>query len=41
VTALAAAGQVLVTGTVRNLVIGFDLVFDEHSRHVLRGVPGE
>ena len=41
VTALAAAGEVLVTGTVRDLVIGSELVFAEHGRHVLRGVPGE
>jgi class 3 adenylate cyclase len=41
VTALAAAGEVLVTGTVRDLVIGSDLVFAERGRHVLRGVPGE
>jgi class 3 adenylate cyclase/pimeloyl-ACP methyl ester carboxylesterase len=41
VTALAAAGEVLVTGTVRDLVIGSDLAFDERGRHVLRGLPGE
>jgi class 3 adenylate cyclase len=41
VTALAASGEVLVTGTVRDLVIGSDLAFTERGRHVLRGVPGE
>jgi class 3 adenylate cyclase len=41
VTALAAAGEVLVTGTVRDLVIGSDLAFEERGRYVLRGVPGE
>ena len=32
VTALAAAGEVLVTGTVRDLVIGSDLAFAERGR---------
>jgi class 3 adenylate cyclase/pimeloyl-ACP methyl ester carboxylesterase len=41
VTALAASGEVLVTGTVRDLVIGSDLAFIDRGRHVLRGVPGE
>jgi class 3 adenylate cyclase/pimeloyl-ACP methyl ester carboxylesterase len=41
VTALAAAGEVLVTGTVRDLVIGSDLTFEERGRHALRGVPGD
>jgi class 3 adenylate cyclase/esterase/lipase len=41
VAALARAGEVLVTGTVRDLVIGSDLAFEERGRHVLRGVPGE
>src|SRR5262245_45464090 len=41
VTALAAAGEVLVTGTVRDLVIGSDLAFTERGRYTLRGVPGE
>jgi class 3 adenylate cyclase len=41
VTALAAAGEVLVTGTMHDLVIGSDLVFAQRGRHVLRGVPGE
>jgi class 3 adenylate cyclase len=41
VAALARAGEVLVTGTVRDAVIGSDLTFDERGRHTLRGVPGE
>jgi len=41
VAALAAPGEVLVTGTVRDLVIGSDLAFAERGRHTLRGVPGE
>jgi class 3 adenylate cyclase len=41
IAALAAAGEVLVSGTVRDMVIGSDLAFEERGRHVLRGVPGE
>jgi class 3 adenylate cyclase len=41
VAALARAGEVLVTGTVRDVVIGSDLAFDERGKHTLRGVPGE
>lgn len=40
VGALAQAGEVLVTGTVRDLVFGSDLAFDERGTHELRGVPG-
>jgi class 3 adenylate cyclase len=40
VGALAEPGEVLVTGTVRDLVFGSDLVFDERGAHELRGVPG-
>jgi hypothetical protein len=38
---LAQAGEVLVTQTVRDLVLGSDLAFDERGGHALRGVPGE
>ena len=41
VAALARAGEVLVTGTVRDVVIGGGLAFDERGTHTLRGVPGE
>jgi class 3 adenylate cyclase/pimeloyl-ACP methyl ester carboxylesterase len=41
VAALAAPGEVLVTGTVHDLVIGSALRFEERGRHVLKGVPGE
>ena len=41
VTALAAAGEVLVTGTVRDLVVGSGIVFDDRGRHNLKGVPDE
>jgi class 3 adenylate cyclase len=41
VCALARAGEVLVTSTVRDLVAGSGLSFTEHGRHALKGVPGE
>ncbi len=41
VSAMAAAGEVLVTGTVRDLVVGSGIVFDDRGRHNLKGVPDE
>ena len=41
VTALANADEILVSGTVRDLVIGSLLRFDDRGRHTLRGIPGE
>ena len=41
VSALAGAGEVLVTSTVKDLVIGSDLQFADRGRHALKGVPGE
>jgi class 3 adenylate cyclase len=32
---------VLVSSTVRDLVAGSDLEFDDHGRATLKGVPGE
>jgi class 3 adenylate cyclase len=40
VTALAQPGEVLVTGTVRDLVAGSGLHFDDRGEHELKGVPG-
>jgi class 3 adenylate cyclase len=37
----AAAGEVLVSSTVRDLVAGAGIAFDERGRHTLKGVPGE
>jgi pimeloyl-ACP methyl ester carboxylesterase len=37
----AAPGEVLVTGTVRDLVAGSGIAFDDRGMHALRGVPGE
>ena len=41
VSAMAEAGEVLVTGTVRDLVVGSGIVFDDRGRHELKGVPGQ
>jgi class 3 adenylate cyclase/pimeloyl-ACP methyl ester carboxylesterase len=37
---LAGAGEVLVSGTVRDLVVGSGLEFDERGEHELRGIEG-
>ena len=34
-------GEVLVTNTVKDLVIGSDLGFDDRGTQALKGVPGE
>jgi pimeloyl-ACP methyl ester carboxylesterase len=39
--ALAGPGEVLVSRTVKDLVIGTDLAFEERGVHALKGVPGE
>ncbi len=41
VSALAGANDVLVSSTLRDLVIGSGLVFDDRGTHELKGVPGE
>jgi class 3 adenylate cyclase len=41
VMAEAAAGEVLATGVVRDLVVGSDIEFSDRGVHELRGVPGE
>jgi pimeloyl-ACP methyl ester carboxylesterase len=41
VAARAAAGEVLVSGTVKDLVAGSGLTFVDRGRHQLAGVPGE
>jgi class 3 adenylate cyclase len=40
IAALASADEVLVSSTVRDLVAGSGLRFDDRGEHVLRGVPG-
>ena len=39
VGALAAAGEVLVSSTVKDLVVGADLAFEDAGAHGLKGVP--
>ncbi|MDR7521193.1 MAG: adenylate/guanylate cyclase domain-containing protein [Armatimonadota bacterium] len=41
VAALAGAGEVLASSTVRDLVAGSGILFQERGRHALKGVPGE
>ncbi len=41
IMALAGAGEVLVSSTVRDLVVGSDLQFTDRGAHALKGVPGE
>jgi class 3 adenylate cyclase len=41
VAALAGAGEVLVSSTVRDLVAGSGLSFEDRGAHVLKGVPDE
>src|SRR5215204_5360947 len=41
VMALADAGHVLVSGTVKDLVVGSSIQFADHGSHQLRGIPGE
>ena len=38
---LAGAGEVLVTSTVRDLVAGSGIEFNDRGRHELKGIPGE
>jgi pimeloyl-ACP methyl ester carboxylesterase len=39
--ALAAPGEVLVSSTVRDLVAGSGIAFEDRGTHTLKGVPGE
>ncbi|MBI2156556.1 MAG: adenylate/guanylate cyclase domain-containing protein [Candidatus Rokubacteria bacterium] len=41
IAALAGAGDVLVSGTVRDLVAGSGLRFEDRGRHALKGVPSD
>ena len=41
VSALAEPGETRATGTVRDLVVGSGIVFDDRGQHTLKGVPGE
>ena len=37
----ASPSEVLVSGTVKDLVVGSGIDFEERGEHELRGVPGE
>jgi class 3 adenylate cyclase len=41
VSALAGPKEVVVSSTLRDLVIGSGLEFEERGAHALKGVPGE
>jgi class 3 adenylate cyclase len=41
VSAAAGPGEVLVSGTVKDLVAGSGLEFEDRGEHELKGVPGE
>ena len=41
VSSLAGRGEILVSGTLRDLVVGSGLVFEDRGVHELKGVPGE
>jgi len=41
VAALAGGGEVWVSSTVRELVVGSDVRFEDRGSHELKGVPGE
>jgi class 3 adenylate cyclase/pimeloyl-ACP methyl ester carboxylesterase len=41
ICALATAGEILVSSTVRDLVVGSGLEFEDRGSHKLKGVPGE
>jgi class 3 adenylate cyclase len=41
VSALSGPNEVLVPSTLRDLVIGSGLDFEDRSAHELKGVPGE
>jgi class 3 adenylate cyclase len=41
VATAAAAGEVFVSGTVKDLVAGSGIEFEDRGEHTLKGVPGE
>ena len=40
VSALAGAGEILISGTVRDLIVGTDQVLADRGEHQLKGIPG-
>jgi class 3 adenylate cyclase len=41
VSALAGPGEVLVSRTVKDLVVGSQVAFEDRGSHTLKGIPGE
>jgi class 3 adenylate cyclase len=41
ISALAQSGEVLVSSTVKDLVVGSEIAFEDRGSHELKGVPGE
>ena len=41
ISALAGAGEILVSSTVKDLVAGSGIEFEDRGAHALKGVPGE
>jgi class 3 adenylate cyclase len=41
ICAMASEGEILVSSTVRDLVVGSNLTFEDRGSHELKGVPGE
>jgi class 3 adenylate cyclase len=41
VAGLAGPGEVLASSTVKDLVAGSGIVFEERGTHLLKGVPGD
>jgi class 3 adenylate cyclase len=41
ISALAGAGEILVSSTVKDLVVGSGLDFEDRGSRELKGVPGE
>jgi class 3 adenylate cyclase len=41
VASFAGPGEVLVSGTVKDLVAGSGVAFADRGRHALKGIPGE
>jgi class 3 adenylate cyclase len=41
IAACAGPGEVLVSSTVKDLVAGAGLAFEDRGRHALKGIPGD
>jgi class 3 adenylate cyclase len=41
VATMANAGEILASGTVKDLVVGSGISFEDRGLHALKGVPGE